>query len=229
MAAVTDAAVVVPARDEELTLPACLRSLRVAVDALTARRHDVTARVIVVLDDCTDGSRAIVAATPAVEIVESTARTAGGARAVGAAHALGGCRHPATTWLANTDADSTVPPDWLVTMVALADAGADVILGTVEPDVALSESVRARWLARHDLGENHRHVHGANFGLRASTYRDLGGWTAVATGEDVALAARADGRGVPVRRTASIPVVTSSRRVGRAPDGFATYLAALTA
>lgn len=219
----------VPARDEELTLPACLRSLCAAIDALTARRPDVAARTIVVLDDCTDGSRAVVAATPGVQIVESTARTAGGARAVGAAHALAGCIDPATTWLANTDADSTVPPDWLVTMVDLADTGADVVLGTVEPDGALSDSVRARWLARHDLAENHRHVHGANFGIRASTYRDLGGWTAVATGEDVALAARAADYGVPVRRTASIPVVTSSRRSGRAPDGFATFLAALTA
>lgn len=219
----------VPARDEELTLPACLHSVRVAIEVLTARRRGITARTIVVLDDCTDGSRAIVTGTPGVEVVDSTARTAGGARAIGTAHALAGGLDAATAWLANTDADSTVPPDWLVTMVALADAGADVVLGTVVPDDALSESVRSRWRARHDLGENHRHVHGANFGIRASTYRDLGGWTAVATGEDVALAARADVRGVQVRRTARIPVVTSSRQAGRAPAGFATYLAALTA
>jgi hypothetical protein len=44
--------------------------------------------------------------------------------------------HLESTWLANTDADSRVPEDWLVRQLEFADAGWDVVLGSVEPDSA---------------------------------------------------------------------------------------------
>jgi hypothetical protein len=73
-------------------------------------------------------------------------------------------------------------------------------------------------------------VHGANFGIRADTYVELGGWPAVASGEDVAMAHRAAAsRRLRIVRTAAIPVTTSSRLAARAPDGFAGYLRELVA
>jgi hypothetical protein len=53
---------------------------------------------------------------------------------------------------------------------------------------------------------------------------------AVILGEDVELAERAACTGhLRITRTASIPVVTSSRTAARAPGGSASYLAALGA
>jgi len=79
-------------------------------------------------------------------------------------------------WLANTDADSVVPRDWLIRMVDAADAGVQVVLGTVAPDVELPQTLRAAWIARHQLHDGHPHIHGANLGIRADTYLALGGW-----------------------------------------------------
>ena len=76
----------------------------------------------------------------------------------------------------------------------------------------------------------HPHVHGANFGIRADTYLELGGWPAVTSGEDVAMAHRAAVNSrLRIVRTAAIPVTTSSRLAGRAPYGFAGYLRDLVA
>ena len=36
-------------------------------------------------------------------------------------------------WIANTDADTVVPPTWLTTQLRWADSGHDVVIGTVEP------------------------------------------------------------------------------------------------
>jgi len=62
--------------------------------------------------------------------------------------------------------------------------------------------------------------HGANLGIRGDTYLALGGWPELASGEDAELARRAAVAGhLRIARTASIPVVTSTRRAGRAPLG----------
>jgi len=185
----------------------------------------------VVLDSCTDETRSIVLAEPDTETVSTTARQVGTARALGAEHLLR--TTPASRqelWLANTDADSSVPIDWLSTMVAESDAGAHVLLGTVLPELDHNRMIERAWHDRHVLRDGHPHIHGANFGLRADTYLAMGGWAAISTGEDVQLAARAASTGhVHVTRTARIPVRTSARLTGRAPHGFSAFMAALHA
>lgn len=226
---VDEVLVVVPARDEEATLPACLSAL-----ATTAARCGrlVRVRTVVVLDLCTDASAAVVAAASAdtgVEAVTSTAGTAGGARGVGVAHGLGRRRRSLDrVWVATTDADSRVPEDWLEQQVAQADAGAAMVLGTVrlDPDET-PRPLLAAWLAGYRHREGHHHVHAANLGVRADVLLAAGGFPAVTTGEDVALAATVEALGEPVVRTASTPVLTSSRRTGRSPDGFARFLLGL--
>lgn len=221
------AAVVVPARDEEELLPACLDALAVAVTR--ARRGGVPTDVVVVLDRCVDGSAAVVRDRSWARAVEVTAGTVGWARAAGFADVIARHRHlpRRRLWLATTDADSRVPPDWLVRQVALAERGADVVLGTVEVDDWSDhpEQVETRWRAAYTPRDGHGHVHGANVGLRADAYLEVGGFANLQRDEDVALVAALAHR--PVVRTGAIPVLTSARRRGRAGGGFADHLADL--
>ena len=110
-------------------------------------------------------------------------------------------------------------------MIRQANQGADVTLGTVLPGDGLRPRVEDAWFANHDLSEGHPHVHGANFGIRASSYLNLGGSRPLLTGEDTDLA---DGAavcaGVKVLRYLTTPVVTSTRGHVRAPHGFSSYL-----
>jgi glycosyltransferase involved in cell wall biosynthesis len=226
-------AVIIPAANEQDHISACL----VAIER--ARRHllnssDVTVEVIVVLDDCRDSTPAIVArfaAQPHVHAIVSTAHRVGAARRQGARQAIAMLAPAERLWLANTDADSYVPRDWLTRLVDDANSGAQLVLGTVLPDVELPGALRTAWLAQHQLREGHPHIHGANFGIRADTYLALGGWRDDLTSdEDVDLAARATAAAdVRIVRTATIPVVTSARAFGRAPLGFSSYLRNLTA
>ena len=219
-------AVVVPARDEEELLPLCLDSVRVAEAALARVRPAVACEVIVVLDLCTDATAAV-ARSHGATVVDSLHGRVGAARALGVRTALEG-RDPAATWVANTDADTVVPAHWLVRQVELAEAGHDLVTGTVEPGFGDEDPVLlARWHARHVLADDHPYIHAANLGIRGSVYDRLGGFEPVATHEDLRLVTRAAGAGIVVTATDAIRVRTSGRLAARAPDGFASYLRGL--
>lgn len=222
-------AVVVPAADEEQRIGGCLDALRRAVVRLSGARPSVSVSIVVVLDGCRDGTASLVATYPEVRTVVAAARCVGAARSLGTSASLAGSERLDTVWTAHTDADSQVPGDWLIRHVAVADAGADVLLGTVVPSGELPLPARLAWYARHRLVDGHRHVHGANLGIRASALMALGGWRPLHTGEDVDLAVRAAAADLPMLRSAAAPVHTSARVDGRAPEGFSSYLRALAA
>ena len=221
-------AVVIPARNEAERLAACLHSVREAVARLRDEHRRLTVRVVVVLDSCTDDSHEVAARFPEATLVHTAYANVGAARATGARWALQALRGVAEhTWIANTDADSTVPPGWLVDQLALAHGGADLTLGAVEPVLAeLSSSQRAAWELAHPLGAEVGTVHGANLGVRASVYLAVGGFTARAEHEDVELVEAVREVGTVVNLGGS-PVLTSGRSIGRTPGGYAGYLAAL--
>jgi cellulose synthase/poly-beta-1,6-N-acetylglucosamine synthase-like glycosyltransferase len=230
-------AVVVPARDEERLLPLCLASVLVAAAGLQALasgplRRPGSVDVVLALDSCTDGSPEVARRFP-VRVVELGAGSVGAARRAGARTALRAATAAAApfsaTWLACTDADTTVSPDWLVRHVAAADAGADAVLGTVEPDAAEDSALARAWPRLHHLREGHPHVHGANLGVRADAYLAVGGFGDRAVDEDVELVARLRRAGRTCVATDRVRVRTSSRRAGRVPHGFSSYLAALGA
>lgn len=225
--------VVIPVRNEELLLPRCLSALAAAIAAV--RDSPALARptviVVIVLDRCTDRSASVAADWPQFSRIESTAGAVGTARRAGAASAIaaacgvrGADIRTDRLWLATTDADSAVPPNWLTAQLAFARNGAELVLGTVVPDTELSFEQRERWMQRHTLGEGHPHVHGANIGVRADRYSAAGGFAPVDTGEDVRLVVALRSLSVIEARTALIPVLTSGRLTGRAPAGFAGYL-----
>jgi glycosyltransferase involved in cell wall biosynthesis len=218
-------AVVIPAADEERRIGRCLAAVAAARRHLHHRNATIAVRTVVVLDGCQDHTPVIAATSREVQTVVIAARSAGEARGAGASASLEGAGPPSELWLANTDADSQVPVNWLTGMVAEASLGAHLVLGTVIPSGELTPRTRAEWLSRHHLRDGHPHVHGANFGIRADVYLNLGGWPAVVTGEDTELAGRAERTGhLRISRTASIPVLTSVRQDGRAPNGFSRYL-----
>ncbi|MGJ7439880.1 glycosyltransferase [Aquipuribacter sp. MA13-6] len=230
--------VLVPVRDEERLLGRCLRSLGSAADALRAARPGVHLTVVVVLDGCRDGSaEAARAATwspdlPLPHLISTEPVGVGAARRRGATHLLeqagtGGGR-PGTTWIAGTDADSTVPPGWLLEQVRAAEAGFHARVGTVVLS-SPRDQLAARWTEQQQHVEGHPHVHGANLGVRGDAYLAVDGYPEVVTGEDVHLVQALERAGARLLRTAQHPVVTSDRREGRAPEGVAADLAELAA
>jgi hypothetical protein len=154
--------------------------------------------------------------------------SAGAARRLGVAatlqHFAGVVRE--RLWLANTDADSMVTPDWLKIHLQYADRGIAGVAGIVhldpKSDDVAREVHRATYLTHAD--GTHDHVHGANMAVRADAYLDVGGWTGAALGEDHCLWGRLQRCGWPVSSPVHSVVITSSRRHGRAQGGFATTL-----
>lgn len=220
--------IVIPAHNEERCLAACLASVHLA-----ARHPDLRAEsvcVAVVLDHCSDGTRAIAqhhlealqGAGYSVECIEVDARNVGAARAAGADRLLA---HGAR-WLAFTDADTRVAPDWLVAQLNL---NADVVCGTVAVDDWSAHADDAALLCRHfddhynDM-DGHRHIHGANLGVSAAAYRCAGGFAPLACSEDVALVAALERCGARFAWSAAPRVTTSARRDARARGGFGDTL-----
>jgi glycosyltransferase involved in cell wall biosynthesis len=218
--------VVVPAHNERVHLPRCLRALATAAVCLP-----VPTLTVVVLDATDDGSDRLVGQFGHdVQFVSVEAGNVGAARAAGFEYARASYDgiDSAQIWYATTDADSVVPADWLVRMTA---SDADMVLGVVQ--VAswrnYPAAVARRYLhAYRSKSLGHNHVHGANMGFRADAYWAVGGFRALKTGEDVELVDRFDAARFHIHRDAALSVATSDRRDGRAPGGFAHHLRELS-
>jgi glucosyl-3-phosphoglycerate synthase len=232
--------VVVPARDEEARIGACLEALA----GQTIGRDSFA--VVVVLDACRDATAEVAETAGRTLGLELTAVPGPGA-GVGWARRVGmdlACARllaagPETGLIASTDADSRPAPDWLERQLAHVDRGALAIAGLIELDVAeaaqLSRAVRGH--RRHDAAARlarvraldptagHHHFGGASFGVTAGAYRRVGGLEPVADLEDATFERRLRAHGVPVLRAADVRVHTSARRAGRAGRGLAVDLA----
>lgn len=223
-------AVLIPARNEEELLPRCLDSIVAACAALPAR---VTFDVIVGVDSSSDRTCEIAQRMlfGVGKAVTTEARAVGRVRSLAANTALqryaGSLRR---CWLANTDADSCVPIHWLREQLSAASKGVEAIAGSVNVDSFSEHRPGADLIFRHKYlihpDGSHSHVHGANLGVRADAYIKAGGWSHLETGEDHDLWNRLAKTTARTLSSSAITVVTSGRRIGRAPDGFAGALAA---
>ena len=128
--------VVVPVHDEETQLGACLRALA------RSARHPLLAGIDVrlagrprrLLRPQRRGRRGGAARGPrrhAGRMPGAVGRRRRGVGAEALRRAASGCA-PEQVWVATTDADTRVPPDWLVRHVRAADGGADALAGVVE-------------------------------------------------------------------------------------------------
>jgi len=225
---ITAVVVIVPARDEAVSIAPCLHS----IERAAAHCPGVETRVVVAADSCRDGTAAVARATSTVglAVIEGRWRGASAARAAAARHALGaGDIDPGATWLAHTDADCTVPPWWLARQVIYAAGGVDAIAGDVVLDATASPRLQVEFAAAYERGvDAHRHVHGANLGVRADAYLAAGGWLArTLVGEDHDLWRRLARVGFRLAHPVHVTVATSPRRHGRVVGGFASWLARL--
>ncbi|WP_370890558.1 PIG-L family deacetylase [Janibacter sp. GXQ6167] len=228
MSADWEVGVVIPARNEEDLIARCLDSVTGAIDALNAERPDVTVRVVVVLDSCTDATADIVAGYPGISTVTTSAQVVGAARGEGV-EALRDRGTGRRLWIANTDADSAVPTDWLTAHLDAAEAGTDMVVGMVSIDREEATPGLQDLLGPElDVGDGHPHVYGANLGFTLDAYDQLGGFAAISAHEDVALVDAARAAGLTVESTAGPRVLTSARLHARAPHGLAAYLRHLT-
>lgn len=216
--------IVVPVHNEAELLGRCLTALAAAVEETS-----LPCVVRIVLDACTDESASIAAQHP-FTVVTADANAVGAARALGirsALHALDGLDRlpPERIWIANTDADSVVPPSWITVQRELAEGGADMVLGAVRPDFDdLSPEHREHWVRTHPRGKPAGNTHGANLGVRASTYLAGGGFAAVESDEDVGLVDACRALGAVITATDDAEVMTSGRSEGRAPGGYAAFV-----
>jgi glycosyltransferase involved in cell wall biosynthesis len=220
--------VVIPARDEAPRLERCLRAL---ADAVAAVEQPV--EVVLVLDACTDDSATVVADLSGrlrlnLAVIETSYAAAGAARAAGAEHLLASLG-VGGTWIATTDADSSVPLHWLRGQLLRAALGADVVAGTVRVRNWEGRPAEVRRQAEALYAQplspaGHGHVHGANLAISAPCYRRLGGFPRSTHDEDVELVAAAQSAGANVDWAAEIAVTTSARSDARAPHGFAAHL-----
>lgn len=221
--------ILIPARNEEKLLPRCLQSVFASLSMLPPR---VTTDVIVAVDRSTDQTYPI-----AKEMTRGRGLAisidfgvVGKARAAAAEIAMLRYRGPWNRlWLANTDADCVVPDTWVVEQLLLAGKNAEAVAGTVEVDSFEEHGpeVLERFRASYVIGSDgsHSHIHGANLGIRGDVYRKAGGWRELETAEDHDLWRRLRELGARRISVDHTRVVTSGRRAGRAPHGFAEALA----
>lgn len=230
--------VVVPARNEEDLIGACLRALATQ-RGVEAEEYEV----LLVLDDCTDATAEhaleVAAEYPTLRLylLEGPGEGSGHARHVGMEAAgarllaLGAPRG----LIASTDADTVVASDWLSAQLAAVDAGSQAIGGriTLADDGSLPRQL-ADWHAergriRHrKLLEDpdragkaeHWQFSGASLALTAAVYKRIGGIDPPTSLEDEHLEKVLLACGVPVDRLLCVRVTTSARLVGRATRGL---------
>ncbi|MGI4758124.1 MAG: glycosyltransferase [Janthinobacterium lividum] len=222
-------AVLIPARNEEQLLPRCLSSVLQALELLPA---EVTTDVIVVADSCADATAqcAEVMLYGKGLVLSVNAGNVGVARGLAAQQALVRFRGDGSRcWLANTDADCQVPATWLLDQLHLANQGYGAVAGIIDVDCFAEHLpfVESRFRSSYILHADgtHPHVHGANLGVRADAYLHAGAWNPLSTAEDHDLWKRLRNGTLPCLSDARLQVLTSGRRVGRAPLGFAGALA----
>ena len=226
--------VVVPVHNEEDLLGPALDAIETAFDEVALRA--VECRTAVVLDGCRDDSatiardwaRSLARRKSPLRAVVLRCRSAGvgEARRLGVATLLGKWRalDPRNIWLATTDADSRVPPRWLAAQVAAHEFGADVWTGrvTVEDWSPYEEGTAQLWNEVYDAEQ--LPVHGASLGFNAQMYLAAGGFASLGTGEDRALHQAILAEGGRALEDMDLRVITSGRRLARAPLGFAHAL-----
>jgi hypothetical protein len=237
------ASVVVPARDEEALIGACLRALA-SQEGVSNEEYEV----LLVLDRCSDGTgaraREVAAEYPGLRLypLEGPGRGSGHARRVGmeaACDRLLGLGKP-DALIASTDADTVVAPDWVVAQLRAADRGARTIGGRIA--LADDGNLPRYLLDWHTKRGDRRHrkllsdpdhagraehwqFSGASLALTAAVYREIGGLEPRDALEVEHLEGVLRERGIPIERLLSVRVTTSARLVGRAGQGLARDLA----
>ena len=239
--------VAIPARDEMARLPACLRAL----DRQRGARCD---HVVLVLNNCTDGSAGLVERLrPRLRLPITVANrqfppeqaNAGHARS----HAMALAAEIAGSGgvVATTDADGTVEPDWVAGNRAALARGAEAVCGraVIDPLEALRiapslhdddarEVAYAMLLDQiHGLVDpdpadplpRHCEHSGASIAVTVAAFVRAGGMQPLPTGEDRGFLRALRLVDARIRHAPEVRVIVSGRLQGRAVGGMADTMA----
>ena len=214
-------AAIVPAWNDEDNIGACLRSLVAASRFPRLRGEPVV--LVVALERCTDATEHIATYSGALT-VKVDCLNVGLARAAGAHVAL----EAGARWLAFTDADSMVAPDWFAAQLSL---GADAVCGTVAVVDWGSHGAHMQHHYNPNFADaaGRRHIHGSNMGVSAQAYQRAGGFPPLASSEGVALVEALERSGASIAWSSAPRVLTSARRDFRAPGGLGITVARIDA
>ncbi len=226
--------VVIPARNEEDRIADCLRSIVRAVKYASGVVDRLA--IVVVADTCTDQTsevaRSILDARATSIVVECELGNVALVRTLGVEVGRNflATAQPERTWIANTDADTTVPEGWIADQVDVAARGICAVAGVVDIDTFEGHPPAARqffaetYTALLPPAGDHPHVHAANLGFRLDAYDSAGGWGCLPRSEDRDLWTRLQNIGAHVASPTDLRVTTSGRAVGRVSGGFAHFL-----
>lgn len=228
---VSSVVVIVPAHDEQDHVVATLRSIE-----RSAAAQPLPVTGVLVLDSCGDETGRvarthIASAAMRWAVVGTDAARASTARQRGLDRVIADHSHlPSLVSVAilSTDADTTVPADWIATHVRILDDGFHGVAGVVDLAAGADLDIDA-WSREYTSGfgpnSSHPHVHGANLSVRLDALTVAGGFGHAARAEDIELWRRLGSTpAVRLRSDTSSTVTTSHRRDGRVEGGFATAL-----
>ena len=235
-----DSVVAIPVKDEANRIGSCLAAL--------SRQSIPANHVVLLLNNCTDGTADIVRALPqgphrlhVIECeLEGASASAGVARGLAMNYAASLLSEGV---LLTTDADAEVPANWVETNLRAIDEGADAVCGraVIDPVEALlipphlheddaREVAYGRLLDEiasivlpdpADPWPRHREESGASIAMSVAMFRRIGGLPSRPSGEDRALIALLRSLDALVRHDPHISVTVSGRIEGRARDGMA--------
>ncbi len=211
--------IVIPAHNEAMTIAKCLASVQTAIEQLPT---EIKAYPLVVLDSCTDDTQNIVKAAD-VDYLCCDYQCVGQVRDIGIRHAIAN----GATWIACTDADSTVSTDWLVQQLEhISSQPAEMICGVVEVDSwsHLSKQTREDYITHYQDKMGHPHIHGANLSFSSEAYLAVGGFSSLPCHEDVDLVRKFEAECFTIIWSNRVRVTTSSRLQARTSEGFAAFL-----
>jgi hypothetical protein len=232
--------VAIPVRDEAKRIGGCLRAL--------ARQSIPPDHVVLLLNNCTDGTAEVVRAMPETRArrhvvernLDGPSASAGVARGLAMQYAASLIADGA---ILTTDADAEVPARWVEANLQVLHQGADAVCGRSEIDpiealyipshlhdddareVAygrLLDEMGARILPDPaDPWPRHREDSGASIAITTAMFRRVGGVPRLPSGEDRALIRALRMIDARVRHHPNISVVVSGRIEGRAQGGMA--------
>jgi glycosyltransferase involved in cell wall biosynthesis len=236
--------VAIPVKDEEGRIDACLQAL--------ARQTVPIAKILLLLNNCTDGTAAIAheaaGRIPGLRVVEveleAGLASAGEARRVALQQAVRLAGEHGV--IVTTDADCVPKRDWIAKNLRDINHGADVVCGIAsvggEDDATIPtrlhfdlvrESLYAALIDEilalvdpdpADPWPRHQHDSGASIAMTAAILRKAGGAPHVPHGEDRALIQRFRTVDAKIRHAPDIEVQVSGRLEGRAKGGMAEAL-----
>lgn len=238
-----DTAIVIPARNEEARIGACLAALAGHGNAM----------VILVVNNTTDRTSAVardIAAQVDLDLTVLERELAphegvGSARKIGCDHALRNMVN--LRYLLTTDADCIVAPDWIARNLAHLQT-VDAVCGKVDliqpeaellngmdPHLAALEGTYRRLVqdiyARHapgcaDIGGTHGEAAGASLAFSKAAYLAVGGFAQVRCGEDRRIVRELRTASYRVCHADDVKVQASCRLTGRAVGGMSDALKA---